>query len=180
MNIELRRTAAYETLKVFARQWGWKPLRNRSFKIDLHKSGMRRSIVYYYAGRDDWSRRDVFYLQINECPIGQQRQYSAAVYAPRYGLCSGWHCFRLSKRQPDRERIESLIDVVGRHHFVSPAARRAFRKMYPECAGFPRRRPPRFGAPHLIVDATAGKTEPASELVAARILRSRSKRRADS
>lgn len=160
MSLEKRRAAALEALRAIAAEWGWKRLRLQRTEFDDPTTGRHRTVVWHTSGQDDWCRRNVCYLQINECPIGQQRQYSVAVYAPRFRICSGWYVFRMSKRLVDRQRIEALDDVVGKHHFETPAGRRAFRTLHPECAGYSERRITRCGAPYEIADATDGITAP--------------------
>jgi len=103
----------------------------------------------------------VFYLQINESPIGQQRHYCVAAYALRYRIRSGWYCFSFSNRRTGPERIHALRELVGKRLFATPNARRDFRKAHPECAGFTERLNIRRGPPYRIVDAKAGTSEPA-------------------
>jgi len=146
-------------LKRIAANWGWSALRRERRTFDDTTAGAR-SVVWYECGEVEYDRR-AFFLQINECPIGQQTQYAAAVYALRYRLCSGWHCFRLPHDAPgNRARIAALSEFLGRDHFDTLPARRAFRLSHPECAGYTWRRIRRSGTPYEIVDARASKTRP--------------------
>ena len=160
MTLSERRTAAFTELRAIAASWGWKRLRFHRHEYKDPTTHRPRSVVWHTSGQDDWCRRKIFYLQINECPIGQQRRFTVAVYAPRFRICSGWYFFRLSNRTIDRRRISALGEVVGKHHFDSPSGRRAFRAAHPECVGYLERRITRCGAPFEVVDATDGITEP--------------------
>jgi len=160
-DISTRREIVLDKLRAIAAAWGWAKLRQEKVEyVDPETCRLRR-VVWYVAGQDDWCRRNVFYLQINESPIGQQSRYCVAVYALRFRICTGWYCFRLSNRRTERERITALRELIGKHLFATPIARRNFRKAHPECAEFTERLNARRGAPFRVVDAKAGTTEPA-------------------
>ncbi len=70
-----------------------------------------------------------FFMQINEHPMGQVETYAAAVYADRYGICTGWHRFRLV----DNDEIVALRPWLNRRQFKDRKWRREFRARHPEC-----------------------------------------------
>ena len=70
-----------------------------------------------------------FFLQINEHPIGQVETYAAAVYADRYGICTGWHRFRLG----DGATTAALASWLRRPQFKDRRWRREFQLQHPEC-----------------------------------------------
>lgn len=137
----------FVTVKHFALELGWPGLRMRQV-LDGDKT-----ITWYVAGKAEGSRNDLF-VQINECPIGQTITYTAAVYAIRYGLCSGWHSMTLSA-DPTRitSEVERLDAWLHRRWFDTLAARRQFRSLHPECAGWSWSRIGRERLPYEVVDA---------------------------
>jgi len=151
---------ATRALQRIAAYWGWSELRRELVSYVDEQSGKRRTVVYYVSGQNDWRLPAPLYLQINQCPIGQLRQYSVAVYALGYRICSGWYCFRLSEQHADQARISALSDLVGRSHFDTVESRRAFRKNHPECAGYSWPKIRRYGTHYEIIDAAAGRTQP--------------------
>lgn len=119
-------------LRTFARRLGWPQLRRYQ-----HLCEERTLLVTWYeSGDSDGSRSDLF-LQINECPIGQTATYTAAVYAIRYRICTGWHSVQLG---PDAHRLECEVERLDhwlhRRWFKAPANRREYRKLHPECSGW--------------------------------------------
>ena len=82
------------------------------------------SIITWYATSDT-----KFFLQINEHPAGQLETYAAAVYADRYGICTGWHTFTLA----NGDSAGLLMPWLQRRLFKDRAWRRAFCVRHPEC-----------------------------------------------
>ncbi len=70
-----------------------------------------------------------FFLQINEHPMGRIETYAAAVYADRYGICTGWHRFCLD----NSKEIAALRPWLSRRQFKVPQWRRSFQARHPEC-----------------------------------------------
>ena len=62
-------------------------------------------------------------------PIGQAETYAVAVYAYRYGICTGWHRFRLG----DDSEIALLGPWLRRRQFRDRRSRRDFQLRHPEC-----------------------------------------------
>lgn len=136
-------------LRRFARQLGWRNLRMRQHIVQ--RDG--RLITWYVAGQAEGLRDDPF-LQINECPIGQTASYTAAVYAIRYRICSGWHSMRLTPSgHCDDSEVERLDAWLHRRWFEALAGRRAYRAVHAECTGWSRARSRRERLPYEVVDA---------------------------
>jgi hypothetical protein len=142
-------------LKLVAAHWGWNDLKRRRHTMPKQSPNPGKQIVWYESGLSTGGRNDLF-LQINECPIGQQVVYAAAVYAPRYRLNSGWHLFKLpaGTAQAD-DRIKELSAWLHWCHFESANARRTYRAAHPEAAGYSWKRIAEIGPPWEIVDAVA-------------------------
>jgi hypothetical protein len=146
---QLLRDKPIATLRTFARRLGWSPLRCRQQRFEDQKP----LTTWYVSGNNDGSRNAMF-LQINECPIGQTAAYTAAVYAIRYRICSGWHAVRLNK-DSDQIRDEAERLDPWRHHrwFQSVANRRQYRIAHPECTGWSWKRVRHERPPYVVVDA---------------------------
>ena len=107
-----------EQLRAFALSLGW-----RGLDMWQHADDDGSLITWY-------STPDVkFFLQINEHPVGQSEKYAAAVYADRYGICTGWHTFALG----NGESVSLLTPWLQRRSFKDRAWRRAFCERHPEC-----------------------------------------------
>lgn len=106
------------SLRAVAASWGWHGL---ELWQDVSADGL---VVTWYSTTDP-----KFFLQINEHPIGQAETYAAAVYADRYGICTGWHRFRLG----DDAGIASLGRWLRRQQFKDRRWRREFQLRHPEC-----------------------------------------------
>ena len=121
-----------EVLRAFANDLGWSDLRQHRHAIE----DCETSIIWYESGESRGSRQDLF-LQIKPCPPGQSRTFTAAVFAIRYSICTGWHPLTLDaeQRNPQRE-AERLEGWLHRRWFESPRSRKQFRVMHPECAGW--------------------------------------------
>lgn len=136
------------SLKQLAFKLGWPRLRLRQHVFDDGKT-----IAWYVAGNAEGSRHDLF-LQINECPIGQTVTYTAAVYAVRYGLCSGWHSVTLSTDPTHNDAEVKRVDAwLHRRWFDTLAGRRQYRSRHPECTGWSWSRIARERLPYEVVDA---------------------------
>jgi hypothetical protein len=108
-----------------------------------------RLITWYEAGKSEGSRDD-FFLQINECPIGQTTTYTAAVYA----ICTGWHSMHLAPDGScDESEVARLDAWLNRRWFETLRNRREFRKLHPECAGWSWTRIGRERLPYEVIDA---------------------------
>jgi hypothetical protein len=129
-------------LREFAGLLGWEPLRKCVHRLgaDEHGADLPRAIVWYEcrAGENLW-------LQINVMSA-----LHAAVYAPRYRLCSLWHWFELgSTRGERRATAERLDDWLHKRWFEHAKTRREYRLRHPECCGYSWRRIREVGVPHL-------------------------------
>ena len=152
-------TNTFRTLKRFAASFGWSVLRRYQHVYIIDESCKRQVVTWYESSVSNCGRLDCF-LQINECPIGQKTVFSAAVYAPRYRLCSGWHVFRLPRsNRAMRKQLTALAPWISRECFMSLAQRRKYRELHPECVGYSWKRLSKDGPPYQIADAKAGLTK---------------------
>lgn len=121
-------------LRHFAELLGWKSLAKHTHCVserERREVNLPRTIAWYESGEFD----DLL-LQINVMPT-----LRAAVYAPRYRLCSLWHSFDLgSTSTARRAEAERLNGWLHRRRFERPASRSAYRRLHPECCGFSARR----------------------------------------
>jgi hypothetical protein len=71
---------------------------------------------------------DDLLLHVNQDPM-----WHAAVYAPRYRLCSEWHELDPLDWESEAERLTDWL-----HHdlFATPKGRRRFRELHPRCATY--------------------------------------------
>jgi len=128
-------------LRTFTRLLGWRNLRRNRHVVpkDEHCLPAGTEIIWYTCGDYD----DVI-LQINGAP-----SWRAAVYAIRYGICTGWHEFTLAT---DVQRIgteaQRLDQWLHRRWFSSRLRRADFRRVHPECASYSWRRLRREGPPY--------------------------------
>mgnify|MGYP001135443038 FL=1 len=106
------------SLRAVAASWGWHGL-------ELWQHALADGLVVTWYSTSDRK----FFLQINEHPVGQAETYAAAVYADRYGICTGWHGFRLG----DDAGIASLGRWLRRDQFKDRRWRREFQLRHPEC-----------------------------------------------
>lgn len=146
---------AFAKLKRTAAALGWQPLRRCH---TTHEDGANQKLVTWYESALCEGRRLDCFLQINELPIGQEEQFSGAVYAPRFRLCSGWHVFRLPGRTV-AEVAEGLSSWLCQSHFSTSLARRKYRLVHPETVGYSWARINSAGPPYQILDATDGITQ---------------------
>jgi hypothetical protein len=106
------------SLRAVAASWGWHGL-------ELWQEALADGLVVTWYSTSD----PKFFLQINEHPIGQAETYAVAVYAYRYGICTGWHRFRLG----DDSEIALLGPWLRRRQFKDRRSRRDFQLRHPEC-----------------------------------------------
>jgi hypothetical protein len=67
--------------------------------------------------------------------------YAIVVYALRYRLYTGWIPITPPRSQNKlAAEIERLEPWIHRRHFAAPEARKQFRQLHPECAGYTRDR----------------------------------------
>lgn len=137
-------------LNRFASQLGWP-------RLDRHRHRVRGQLITWYISGVNEDGGDDRFLQINECPIGQQKRYAAAVYALRFRLCSGWSTFRMTAAEPDRV-VARLAPCLAAPHFLTESGRHAFRAAHPEAAGYTLAKIRRVGPPYQVVDAKTGRT----------------------
>lgn len=116
-------------LRAFAGALGWHGLEMWQHTWDDGR------IVTWYETTD---RK--FFLQVNEHPCYQTETYSAAVYAGRYGICTGWHSFKLA----DPDASSALAPWLNRCQFKDRVWRREFKKRHPECCVERSKWPPYF------------------------------------
>lgn len=141
-----------DRLRRFASLLGWSNLRKHVHIVERWQEVGIRRVVWYESGDID-----SVLFQINIMP-----ELRAAVYAPRYGLCSLWHPFvlrkPLSRLQQEAQRLEPWLH---RRWFDDLKGRRAYRAAHPECAGYTARRLGEAGRLHPIHEATS-RGRPAS------------------
>ena len=90
-----------------------------------------------------------FYLQANPQLGAHPLLFGVSIYAMRYRLCSGWHGLLLRESPAELEAEAMLAEQwLARRHFGSPASRRAYRELHPECAGYSWRRNREEGPPY--------------------------------
>jgi hypothetical protein len=129
-------------LRDFAAMLGWGPLEKHvhRFGADERNVDLPSTVVWYEcrASEDLW-------LQINVMSA-----LHAAVYAPRYRLCSLWHWFELGATRGDRRAAAEGLDTwLHKRWFERAEARRLYRKRHPECCGYSWRKIREIGVPHL-------------------------------
>lgn len=149
MTVRRPRHKPLSALSLFALKLGWPDLRcwQQAFEND------GATVTWYEARESEGARGDLF-LQINECPIGQTATYTAAVYAIRYRICTGWHAMKLTPDgRCDDIEVKRLDSWLHRRWFDTPDNRRAFRRLHPECSGWTSKRIREEGFPYGVVDA---------------------------
>ncbi len=150
----MKKTTPKDTTR-YLKQWvkilGWRsPVCAYQLLIgdDAPQNLQGLTLRWYECGAALGKRIDC-YLQINEYPIGQAKQYAAAVFAIRYRLCTGWHQFQLFRDpkgiEREANRLKPWLDGTW---FDTIQGRRQFRETHPECAGYSRARLNRDGPPY--------------------------------
>ena len=96
------------------------------------------------------------YLQVNPQLGAHPLLFGVSIYALQYRICSGWHGVLL-RELPTELEAEALMAEpwLARHHFESPASRRAYREAHPECAGYNWRRIREEGPPYSQVNCAS-------------------------
>ena len=93
----------------------------------------RETSVYWYQCK----KSDGTWLQVNFAPVGQFQTVSAAVYAIRYRICTGFHVVPDGMpgqwKSVERRRVRRYL---SRHHVTSRRGRSRFRRANPECYGW--------------------------------------------
>lgn len=120
-------TKPLSRLRSLAAALGWRGLEMRQHTREDGR------VVTWYSTTDS-----KFFLQINEHPCFQTETYAAAVYAERYGICTGWHCFELD----DAEAVSALAPWLNRRQFRDRVWRREFKRRHPECCVDRKKWPP--------------------------------------
>jgi hypothetical protein len=123
----------YWRLRWFASLLGWKGLRQEWIDFGDDELAAARIVVWYETTDKKFS------IQINENPIGQSRQYEAAILSWRYGIGpigwnqGGWHPFELfDGDRALRAEADRLRPRLGRQQFRNAKLRAAFRAQHPE------------------------------------------------
>jgi hypothetical protein len=76
------------------------------------------------------------------------------VYAVRFRIVTGWHSLRLTPDEScDDAEVERLDGWLNRRWFDTPANRREFRSLHPECSGWSWGRIGREPLPYNVVDS---------------------------
>jgi hypothetical protein len=76
-------------------------------------------------------------MQVNELGYDRTRLYcSAAVYAPRFRICTGWHAVKLTVEVPPAQEALRLSNWLHWQNISSYRGRREFRERHPEAVGY--------------------------------------------
>jgi hypothetical protein len=108
-------------------------------------------IVWYESGEIGDNRTDCF-LQVDELGCTKNLVLcSAAVYAPRFRICTGWHPVQLDAAGTITEEVDRLRNWLDYRNFSSYSNRRLFRQMHPEAVGYSWKFIRRFGPPYIVM-----------------------------
>jgi hypothetical protein len=89
------------------------------------------------------------FLQINESPSGNTKDFVGAVYALEYKLCTGWRRFAFPDTNATlRDAVARTNDWLNRKWFTDDELRLQFSKQHPECTGFDWKRIRECPPPH--------------------------------
>lgn len=137
-----------KSIERFVRGLGWsKP---RRFEKSLVIEGVERHYVWYDSGDTGNNRTDCF-LHVNDLGFYDSIVYcAAAVYAPRFKICTGFLPVQLNVMVDVREEAQRLRAWLHRSCFTSPAARHAFRQMHPEVEGYSWSAIREYGPPYRV------------------------------
>lgn len=117
-------------LRLFSRTLGWPP-------VSRVKKSINGRVIYFYEVGQTTLGRDHFALTIHACNLDDSRcDYSAAVYAIRYRICSGSHVLSIPDKSSAIREAQRLDVWLGNHWFSDRVSRRAYRNLHPECAGY--------------------------------------------
>lgn len=137
----MAKLSEFERLLRWSELLGWDDLRNFTHIVPANRDmGVRKYLVSWYRSGDD----DVF-LQINKKP-----DWRACVYAIRYRICTGWHCFfpysDIGRILSEAKRLSGWL---SKSNFDTAIARRRFRLAHPKSANYTWGRIRNEGAPNL-------------------------------
>jgi hypothetical protein len=127
----------FQKLASFVRGLGWTPLVRSVVLVKSHDGVC--SIARWYESGDETQCQ----IYINEQPC-----ICAAVYAHRFGLCSGWYPLSIAEDGSITSTVTSIEDRLSRDSFESAKNRRLFRNRFPECGGYTARYLRRVGEPY--------------------------------
>lgn len=135
----------------FVRYLGWSKPRRFEEKLSFREcKDVEYRIVWYESGETGENRTDCF-LQVNDLGCYESVVYcSAAIYAPRFKICTGFWPARLDIAEGSREEALRLRNWLHRSSFVSYSARRAFRQMHPEAEGYSLSAIRTYGPPYCV------------------------------
>jgi hypothetical protein len=142
-------------VELFVSALGWAVPRRFEHTVSTSATSARcRGIVFYESGCLGDPRTDCF-LQVNQLAVrGTHLLLSAAVYAIRYRICTGWHAVEIPV---DADKV---LDVaakmsrwLGRQNFDRYESRREFRVRHPETADYSWSRIRQLGPPYYVVVA---------------------------
>lgn len=139
-----------KTIAIFSEQLGWGVPQAYQHTIPGEKQS--EQLVWYEAGDIGNPRTDLF-LQINELgPEVQNHSFSAAVYAPRYRICTGWQIIELkgSTEELVVKEAERLNDWLHKKNFLTLNSRRDFRLRHPETADYSWPKIREYGPPYFV------------------------------
>lgn len=121
-----RRTHERHVMR-FVRLLGWSPVRLYTHRFPVDGGPASGLTVRWIESGD----RETLVLHVN---FGE---YScAAVYALRYRIVSGWHRYVIRSEAAAAREAKRLAPWLAFDRFATPEARREFRRLHPECAGY--------------------------------------------
>ena len=115
----------HNAVRIFAGVLGWDPPHLHKHSVPPDNPEQREEVIVWY---ESGSAEEAF-LQVNTRP-----PFMACVFAPRYGLETGWHFVDLAC---DKSHIEMqarrLAHWLHRDWFRSIQGRQEFCRKHPEC-----------------------------------------------
>jgi hypothetical protein len=130
MNVDSRQALIGDFIRALA----WKKARRLQHTLKL--DGGQQTIVWYETEKIGDNRTDCF-LQVNELGHDKNSLYcSAAIYAPRFRICTGWHGVKLTVGCPPAQEAMRVCDWLHWQNMSSYRGRRAFRRRHPEAVGY--------------------------------------------
>jgi hypothetical protein len=134
------------SLSRFAAALGWHDLKAYQHR---YLDGDTLVTTTWYESDTAEGRRSDFFLQINHAPCADADAFVGAVYAMRYGICTGWHRFTLhTDPQLSLAEAGKIESWLHRRLFETLPMRRDFRQSHPECGGYSWRRIREQGPPY--------------------------------
>ena len=148
-----------ERIEAFVRDLGWKKPQPFEKTIVLdERQVVPWHIVWYESGDSGNNRTDCF-LQVNDLGCDRSTAYcAAAVYAPRFRICTGFWPVRLILGEASDAQALRLAERFHRNNFVSLIARRNFRAARPEADGYSWQAIPMDGPPYVVHFTSRNKT----------------------